>query len=64
MNVYPGTNTTVPCGTRFKIKSGTLAGLEVVVEDRIGCCSQFDIWLPTQQQADDYGRQTIDIEQL
>ncbi len=39
----------------------TSTGLRVVVEDRIGCCSDLDIFLPTTAEARRFGRQRMMI---
>ncbi len=52
----------VPFGTRVQILSGSLAGALVVIEDRIGCCSDLDITMPWAcADARVYGRQRITV---
>ena len=48
---------TLPFGTVVR----TSAGFSVVVEDRIGCCSDLDIFLPTATEARRFGRQRMTI---
>lgn len=54
----------VPFRTKFWIRSGPLKGKLAVVEDRIGCCSDFDIFMSSCSAARKYGRRTILIEEL
>ena len=48
---------TLPFGTVVS----TSAGFSVVIEDRIGCCSDLDIFMPTEAEARRFGRQTLRI---
>jgi LysM repeat protein len=48
---------TLPFGTVVR----TSTGLSVVVEDRIGCCSDLDIFMPTVAEARRFGRQQLTI---
>lgn len=52
-------------GTRFEVLSGPAAGRTLVVEDRIGHGSSFDIAMPGNcPGARDYGRRRIQIRRL
>lgn len=48
---------TLPFGTVVR----TSAGFSVVVEDRIGCCSDLDIFMPSTAEARRFGRQNLRI---
>jgi LysM repeat protein len=48
---------TLPFGTVVR----TSSGLSVVIEDRIGCCSDLDIFLPTTAEARRFGRQQLTV---
>lgn len=52
----------LPLGTRTLVLSGSYAGRVLVVEDRIGWGSEYDIWMATG--ALQYGRQQIMIQLL
>ena len=55
----------VPMGTRYAVLSGPRAGSTLVVEDRIGYGSSFDIAYPGNcGAARSYGRRTISIQQV
>jgi hypothetical protein len=55
----------VPLGTRYAVLSGPRAGSTLVVEDRIGHGSSFDIAYPGNcGAARSYGRRTISIQQV
>jgi 3D (Asp-Asp-Asp) domain-containing protein len=45
---------------------GTLLDIEgvgrVVVEDRVGCCTQLDIYLPTERECIEFGRRRLHVE--
>jgi 3D (Asp-Asp-Asp) domain-containing protein len=51
----------VPLGSTWAVRSGPLAGRVLVVTDRIGHGSQFDVWFSTCSAARAYGRRTIEI---
>lgn len=52
----------VPLGTRFRVASGPLRGETLVVRDRIGHGTDFDVALPGRcGAAHRYGRRTINI---
>jgi hypothetical protein len=54
-----------PIGTRIQVLSGPRAGETLVVEDRIGSGSSFDIAYPGDcQAAQQYGRRTISIQKI
>jgi LysM repeat protein/3D (Asp-Asp-Asp) domain-containing protein len=48
---------TLPFGTRVRLSNG----LTVVIEDRIGCCSDLDLFMPTVAEARRFGRQHLRI---
>lgn len=48
---------TLPFGTRVRLSNG----LTVVIEDRIGCCSDLDLFMPTVAEARRFGRQRLRI---
>jgi hypothetical protein len=53
----------VPFGTRFRVLDGPLAGAVLVVSDRIGSGSEFDVAFPGDcPRAIKYGRRTVRIE--
>ncbi len=55
----------VPLGSRYRVLSGPRAGTTLVVEDRIGHSSGFDIAYPGNcGAARSYGRRTISIQQV
>lgn len=55
----------VPLGSRYQVLSGPRAGTTLVVEDRIGHSSGFDIAYPGNcGAARSYGRRTITIQQV
>lgn len=55
----------VKMGTRYKILTGPERGEEVVVADRIGHSSDFDIAMPGDcDGAREYGRRSIDVMKL
>lgn len=49
-------------GTRFEILTGPLAGKIVVVEDRYGHSTEFDVWMESCADAIQYGRRRIEIQ--
>lgn len=52
----------VPMGSRWYVHDGPYAGRVLVVADRIGHSSQFDVWNPSRAWClDVYGRRTIRI---
>lgn len=53
-----------PFGSRWRVLTGPAAGRELVVTDRIGHGSSFDIWMPSCAAADAYGRHNITIERV
>ena len=55
----------VPLGARYRVLSGPYAGRTLVVADRIGHSSQFDIAMPGDcDAARRYGRRTISVERV
>ena len=55
----------VPLGTKFRIRSGPLGGEVVVVKDRVGYGSDFDIAMPDRcGAAYRYGRRVINIRRI
>jgi Ni/Co efflux regulator RcnB len=55
----------VPLGTKFRIRSGPLEGDVVVVKDRVGYGSEFDIAMPDRcRAAYRYGRRVINIRRI
>lgn len=55
----------VPLGSRYRVLSGPRAGSTLVIEDRIGHGSGFDIAYPGNcGAARSYGRRTISIQQV
>lgn len=55
----------VPLGSRYQVLSGPRSGTTLVVEDRIGHSSGFDIAYPGNcGAATSYGRRTITIQQV
>ena len=55
----------VPLGTKFRIQSGPMEGEVVVVKDRIGSGSDFDVAMPDRcAAAYRYGRRTINIRRI
>lgn len=55
----------VPLGSRFKVLDGPRAGATLVIEDRIGHSSGFDIAYPGDcGAARQYGRRTISVQQV
>ena len=55
----------VPLGTKFRIKTGPLQGEVVVVKDRIGSGSEFDVAMPDDcSGAYRYGRRVVNIKRI
>lgn len=55
----------VPLGSRYRVLDGPRAGSTLVVEDRIGHGSAFDVAYPGNcGAARAYGRRTISIQQV
>jgi 3D (Asp-Asp-Asp) domain-containing protein len=55
----------VPLGTKFRIRTGPLKGEVMVVKDRVGSGSDFDIAMPDRcSRAYRYGRRTINIRRV
>lgn len=55
----------VPFGSHWKVHDGPMAGATLIVEDRIGHSSQFDVAMPGNcQGARNYGRRTIRVERV
>lgn len=52
----------VALGSRWHVVDGPFAGRTLVVADRIGHGSQFDIWMASCDAARDYGRRRITVE--
>lgn len=54
-----------PFGARWEVLSGPLRGRVLIVEDRIGHSSQFDVAMPGDcPAAVRYGRRTIEIRRV
>ncbi|MBA2282687.1 MAG: hypothetical protein H0W25_15870 [Acidimicrobiia bacterium] len=53
----------VPLGTVWTVDSGPLAGVVLVVTDRIGHGTDFDVWFGSCDAARRYGRRTIVVQQ-
>lgn len=51
-------------GEKWRVLDGPMAGRVFRVADRIGHSSSFDLWLPTCDEARQYGRQQIQIERV
>ena len=55
----------VPFGSRWLVHDGPMAGSTLVVEDRIGHSSQFEVAMPGNcQAARNYGRRTVRVERV
>ncbi|HEX2052772.1 MAG TPA: hypothetical protein VHJ78_03465 [Actinomycetota bacterium] len=55
----------VPLGSRYHVLDGPRAGSTLVVEDRIGSGSSFDIAYPGNcSAARQYGRRTISVQRV
>jgi 3D (Asp-Asp-Asp) domain-containing protein len=53
-----------PLGKYFQIRSGVLKGKVLYGADHIGSGSEFDIWMPTCDQANVYGRRGIQVAEI
>lgn len=51
-------------GAKWRVLDGPMAGRVFRVADRIGHSSTFDVWLPTCDEARQYGRRSIEIERV